>query len=298
MAMMTIRLAAEHFNAQAAAVLAQRARLRGHPPPGDLFDGIAPDHPIMTADPHGGLDANLTIIASLLEPDDTIVDVGGGVGRISLPLALRCRELVNVEPSATMCSGFDANVERAGIENARSVQSLWPMPDPPIGTVALVNHVMYLERNVEPFIEQLELAGPRRVINTLNDPAPPTWHHRIYELLHGEPEAFAPGHVELVNVLWEMGRRADVRYLGPPGAPPAAEPAIPATDPAVAPRSRTKRAARRGSRETAWASSATLVGAGAGCVRAWDPSRSASSGEASRSCNNSRAAETPSATAW
>ena len=94
------------------------------------------------------------------------------------------------------------------------------MPDPPIGTVALVNHVTYLEQDVEPFIEQLELAGPRRVIITVNDPAPPTWHHLIYELLHGEPEVFAPGHIELVNVLWEMGRRADVRYLGPPGAPP------------------------------------------------------------------------------
>ena len=67
---MSIPTAAEHYDAQAAAVLEQRARLRGHPPAGDQFDGIAPGHPIMTADPHGALDANLTVIASLLDPDD------------------------------------------------------------------------------------------------------------------------------------------------------------------------------------------------------------------------------------
>ena len=92
----------------------------------------------MTADPHGALDANLTVIASLLDPEDIIIDVGGGVGHTSLPMALRCRQLVNVEPSATMCTGFHANVEGAALTNASAIQSPWPMTDPPIGTVALV----------------------------------------------------------------------------------------------------------------------------------------------------------------
>ena len=37
---------------------------------------------------------------------------------------------------------------------------------------------------------------------------------------HHVPEAFAPAHVELTHVLWEMGRCTDVRYLGPTRVPP------------------------------------------------------------------------------
>jgi precorrin-6B methylase 2 len=75
----------------------------------------------MKADPRRPLDPNLEIIASYIQPDDVIVDVGGGAGRISLPLALRCREGINVEPSIATGAGFRANADQAGISNARVV---------------------------------------------------------------------------------------------------------------------------------------------------------------------------------
>ena len=82
----------------------------------------------------------LEIIASYVQPDDVVIDVGGGAGRISLPVALRCREVVNVEPSIAMGAGFRANADQAGISNARLVEGDWLTVDPPVGTVALVNH--------------------------------------------------------------------------------------------------------------------------------------------------------------
>src|SRR6516225_2150647 len=94
--------AADRYAARVDAVLAQRTRLRGPQPPGDLFAGLPSDHPLIKADPRRPLDPNLEIIASYVEPDDVIVDVGGGAGRISLPLAMRCGEVINVEPSPAM----------------------------------------------------------------------------------------------------------------------------------------------------------------------------------------------------
>jgi hypothetical protein len=95
------------------AVLAQRTRLRGKEPPGDLFAGLPPDHPLLTADPRRPLEPNLAAIAEYVAADDLIVDAGGGAGRISLPLALRCRGVVNVEPSPAMGAGFRANTAPA-----------------------------------------------------------------------------------------------------------------------------------------------------------------------------------------
>jgi hypothetical protein len=107
--------AADRYAARVDAVLRQRTRLRGRQPPGDLFAGLPSDHPLIKADPRRPLDPNLEIIASYIQPDDVIVDVGGGAGRISLPLALRCREVINVEPSIAMDAGFTANASQAGI---------------------------------------------------------------------------------------------------------------------------------------------------------------------------------------
>src|SRR5215471_8150261 len=94
--------AADRYAARVDAVLAQRKRLRGTQPPGDKRAACPADHPLVKADPIRPLDPNLAVIASYIEADDVIIDVGGGAGRMSLPLALRCREVINVEPSATM----------------------------------------------------------------------------------------------------------------------------------------------------------------------------------------------------
>jgi hypothetical protein len=213
MAITEARTAADHYAARVDAVLAQRTRLRGPQPPGDLFAGLAADHPLLKSDPRRPLDPNLEILASYIVPDDVIIDVGGGAGRVSLPLALRCREVINVESSVAMGTGFTANATQAGITNTRVLVGDWLTVDAPVGTVALVNHVTYLTRDIVPFIAKLERVGRRRVLITVNSPPPPSWHRVLYHLVHGEPEEVVPGHVELVNVLWERGILPDVRVL-------------------------------------------------------------------------------------
>ena len=205
--------AAETYAAHVDAVLAQRTRLRGPQPSDDLFAGLPPDHLLLRTDARRPLEPNLEIIASYVQPDDVIVDVGGGAGRYSLPLALRCREVINVDPSAGMLAGFAANAARAGISNVRSVHADWLDADPPRGTVALVNHVTYLTREIVRFIEKLEAAASRRVLLTVNSPPPPSMSRDLYPVLHGETEEVIPGHVQLMNVLWELGIEPDLRML-------------------------------------------------------------------------------------
>src|SRR5262245_49500158 len=136
MAMTAAHTAADQYAGRVDAVLAQRTRLRGLQPPGDLFAGLSADSPLMKADPRRPLDPNLEIIASYIAPDDVVIDVGGGAGRISLPLALRCRTVINVEPSSAMRAGFTANATQAGITNARVIAGDWLTVAPPVGTVA------------------------------------------------------------------------------------------------------------------------------------------------------------------
>jgi hypothetical protein len=216
--------AAERYAARVDAVLAQRTRLRGPQPPGDPRVGCPADHPLVKADPLRPLGPNLAVIASYVEADDVIIDVGGGAGRISLPLALRCREVINVEPSPTMRMGFSRNAARAGISNARIIEGEWPKVDAPAGSVALVNHVTYLTREIVPFIKKLEQAGRRRVLITVNSVPGPSLQRVLYQLVHWEAEEIVPGHVELINVIWELGILPDIQVSSLPTEPLAPAP--------------------------------------------------------------------------
>ena len=209
--------AAATYAARVDAVLEQRTRLRGPQPPGDLFGTLPTNSPMMRSNPRRALEPNLALIAEYVQPDDIILDVGGGAGRLSLPLALRCREVVNVDPSPAMLAGFEATAREADIANVRSVLGDWLEVEPPSGTVALVNHVTYLTREIVPFLQKLDATASRRVLVTVNSPPLPTRNRDLFRLLYGETEALMPGLPELVNVLWELGIEPDVRMLPDPG---------------------------------------------------------------------------------
>jgi SAM-dependent methyltransferase len=205
--------AAETYATRVNAVLEQRTRVRGPQPPGDLFAGLPPNHPLLTADPRRAPEANLDVIAGYIYADDVIVDVGGGAGRFGLPLALHARELINVDPSAAMLAAFERNAQQAGITNVRAIHADWLDVEPPRGTVALVNHVTYLTRDIVPFIQKLEQAASRRVLITVGSPPPPSRNGALFSLVFDELSQSVPGYLELENVLWEMGIDPEVRML-------------------------------------------------------------------------------------
>ncbi len=215
---------AQNYTARVNAVLNQRTRLRG-PQPEDVFEKMPPKHPLLVSDARRPLDPNLQVIASsYLKPEDLLLDVGGGSGRYSLPLALSCREVINIDPSPTMIAGFAANAERAGIKNIRSIAADWLEIDPPPSDIALVAHVLYLTLDIVPFIEKLQQSVRRRILILVNDPPPPSWNRVLFEYLFGEKEEIVPGHVELVDVLQEMGIKPEIQPLGPMSLPPSLPP--------------------------------------------------------------------------
>jgi hypothetical protein len=118
-----------------------------------------------------------------------------------------------------MAIGFRTNAAGAGIGNTRIIEGEWPEVDAPAGSVALVNHVTYMTREIVPFIRKLEQAGRRRVLITVNSVPGPSIQRFLYQLVHGEAEEVVPGHVELINVIWELGILPDIRVLPQPTMP-------------------------------------------------------------------------------
>ena len=192
---------------------AQYERTRGPQP--DSWGAIASR---FRADPKRELDPFLERLASYLRPDDVFVDVGGGAGRNSLPMASRCREVINVEPSPGMLAEFRTSAEEAGITNARSIQSGWMESAGVEGDVLLAAHVAYFVPQIQPFIEKLERSARRRVIIDELTIPPPNQTAGFFHLVYDEDELFVPGPDELLPVLEEMGISPEVIAIGPASA--------------------------------------------------------------------------------
>lgn len=167
-------------------------------------------------DPRRNLEPNLEAISRYVRPGDVFVDVGGGAGRVSLPMALRCQEAIVVDPSPAMGGEFDDSRRDAGIANARRIQADWMDARDVTGDVVFSADVTYFVRNIVPFIEKLAAAARRRVMITLWSVSPPNSEATLFELLYGEPMAPVPGFRELLAVLWDMDILPEVLPLPEP----------------------------------------------------------------------------------
>ena len=205
--------AAETYAARIDAVHAQRARIRGQQAAHDPWGAAAA---LFRFDPHRELDANLDAIASFIQPEDVLIDVGGGAGRVSLPLALRCRETINIEPSPGMKAVFESLAAEAGITRASVVQANWLEAKGIQGDVVFCADVTYFVRDIVPFIAKLQAAARHRVILTMWSVPPPNRRASLFRLCYGEMQEWAPGYRELLAVLWDMGVLPDVRVLPEP----------------------------------------------------------------------------------
>ena len=188
----------------------QRRRLGTRTPDGDRWSASATR---FTADPRREPDANLRAILQYIEPQHVVIDVGGGAGRYGLPIAMRCREVINVEPAAGMGKAFEETARQAGIENARWLASDWQSAEGVTGDVSLVANVTYFVRDIVPFLSKLSEASRERVIIANAVTPPPNQGARLFAVINHEEQYLVPDHHALVPVLWEMGIEPELRVL-------------------------------------------------------------------------------------
>ena len=201
------------YAAQVDAVHAQRTRIYGERQNSDLWGDQANRFAL---DPHRVIDQNLEALAGYIQPSDVVIDVGGGAGRLSLPLALGCRQVINAKPSTGMGSEFTRLSAQSGISNATWLQANWNDAEGIQGDVVITADVTYFVREIVSFIQKLAAKASRRVIIAVWSIPPPNRSSRLFRLVHGEEQEPYPGHRELLAVLWEMGILPDIRVLPSP----------------------------------------------------------------------------------
>src|SRR5215472_358934 len=164
-------------------------------------------------------------LATLIGPDDVVIDVGAGGGRVAVPLARRCREVVAVEPSPSMRQVLEEEIARHRVHNIRVVAARWE--DAAVGPAALAfaAHVTYGIQAIESFLRKLDAAArAHAAVVVMTDP-PQVALAPFWRAVHGETRLRLPCRDELSTVLRELGADAEPIGLGPvpvlPFGPPA-----------------------------------------------------------------------------
>jgi SAM-dependent methyltransferase len=180
-------------------------------PSEDMWSGTAGN---FKPDLRAPLNAVQQYVASHLLATDTLLDVGGGAGRMSLPLAKRCGEIVCIDPSPSMKEIFEASARDAIITNARFVHQDWLQAIGLEGDISLVSHVTYFVPAIKPFLAKLNSATRRRVIVAVRSVPPPNQFAPFFQIATGEDQLPVPGAEHLLAVLNKLSLPAEVVDLG------------------------------------------------------------------------------------
>jgi SAM-dependent methyltransferase len=185
----------------------QTARLRETSEGGDFY---APVSRLFIADPRRTGDEVLDHLLPLALPGDVWLDVGAGAGRYALPLALRVRDVIALDPSPGMLAALRDEATAHGIGNVRTVEARWPVdPDAgpsPSADAALIANLGYDVEAIGPFVDALESAAGRLCVAILADRQPSTPAHAFWPPVHGEERAALPAFDDFLALLRARGR--------------------------------------------------------------------------------------------
>ena len=146
----------------------------------------------------------------------SVLDVGAGVGALTVPLARSVEEVTALEPAPAMVEELRANIARNRLTNVTCVPAAW-------GETALPPHDLILVANVSPIFNDLlgflTSAEPlaRRAIALVRNVGPGTekfYLGELYLLLLGRPYPGRDDYLRTVTLLHGLGIYANVQIIG------------------------------------------------------------------------------------
>lgn len=151
-------------------------------------------------------------------PDDTLLDVGAGPGRIAIPAAARARSVTALDVSRPMLDHLARNAKRAGCDNIRRVALAWQDVEPG-GNVEVHDIVVAARSPATHDLRKIDaLARKRAYVMLFSGPSLKCFHDSLVAGIEpvspAEPRPSPmPGYALIFNRLVAMGVEPSVRFV-------------------------------------------------------------------------------------
>jgi SAM-dependent methyltransferase len=130
-------------------------------------------------------DPLLEHILGLVTPDLTVLDVGAGIGRWSLPIAGKARHVTAVEPLWGMRQVLAERAAARGIVNLEVVSAPWLTVEVPPHDIVIAAHATYTTPDLLGFVRKMETCARRTCYLVLRLPAHDGVIGELGQQIHG-----------------------------------------------------------------------------------------------------------------
>ena len=168
-----------------------------------LLDPFRTDDPVVNA------------LFGILEADSEVLDVGGGSGRLAMPLATRTKHVTVVEPSEDSVELLSTRAAEAGITNITVINEPWGDVREPTADIVLCSLVLHHVADAAPFVEKLQQHARDRVVIVEMMETPGAVERPFYERVHGSAPTPLPGLPKVLELLWALEIFPDVTMVRP-----------------------------------------------------------------------------------
>ena len=144
-------------------------------------------------DPYRTDDPVVNGLFELVGEDTEVLDVGGGAGRLALPLATRARHVTVVDPSEDSVELLKTRMAESGLTNVTVINEPWQDVDVPPADVVLCSLVLHHQLEAASFVERLQEHARDRVVVVEMMQTPGAVYRPFQERVYGEAIAPLPG---------------------------------------------------------------------------------------------------------
>ncbi|MEK6715897.1 MAG: FkbM family methyltransferase [candidate division NC10 bacterium] len=146
----------------------------------------------------------------------SVLDVGAGVGALSVPLARTVEAVTAMEPSPAMLEALRENLARHHLRNVTCTPAAWGKTEVPPHDLILVANVSPIFTDLLGFLTTAEPLA-RRAIALVQNVGPGTekfYFGELYPLLLGRPYPGRDDYLRTVTLLHSLGIYANVQIIG------------------------------------------------------------------------------------
>lgn len=154
-------------------------------------------------------DPLLDCVLSRLAPEMTVLDIGAGIGRWTLPVARKVRRVTAVEPLQGMRQVLVERAAAQDIGNLDVVVTPWLTAEVPPHDIAIAAHATYTTTDLLGFIRKMEASARRSCYLALRIPAHDGVIGELSERLRGRWHD-SPNFVVGYNLLLSAGYHPNV----------------------------------------------------------------------------------------
>lgn len=157
---------------------------------------------------------------------DTLLDVGAGTGRFTLALAPHVKEVLAIEPNATMLGYLQQGVAEKKLNHVTWLQNTWQEAPHLQADYVICSHVLYPIKEISLFLQKLRIATRKSCFLTLRGTQLEEAMEPLWQYFHGEPRCLQPSYIHALDVLFELGIYANVEIVQTPNSLRYASPEV------------------------------------------------------------------------